>query len=201
MEKNKIKLNLKTTSIVISLLIFVIFILAFATRVTVRETKDYFSRNQVALYIYKYDKLPKNFVTKDYVINYLEISYPEAIKEGYNVGGDTYDYSGNITDITNYQYLKEADIYSNRDAAEITGRGQERLVFNVYGKTKVFYTSDHYGSFEVITKFSINLVSNIFWILFILLSFLEIYIIYVKNKKEKQIINEVKQIEEDIKPQ
>lgn len=166
-----------TTSLFVSIIIF--FILALATRIKVYENRDYDTKEKVALYIYKYKKIPRNFVTKDYVNNYLDISSQEAISRGYNIGGDNFENKGAISNFTNSQYLHECDIYKSRDTASVDGRGAVRLVYEQYGKPKVYYTEDHYNSFKYLSEFSLNIVSNIMWIMFFVCAVSEVFFVIV----------------------
>lgn len=167
MKEKFSKISKKTYKLILLIGLIVITIFAFLAivlRVRVNESEIYYSKEKVALYIYKYNHLPCNFVTKSYSEDYLHYTSAQTIANGYNFGGDNFAYSGEITKHTRYKYLHECDIYTERT----TSRGTERLVYNQYGNVQVFYTNDHYSSFEKLTPFGINIVSNIMWIMFIL---------------------------------
>ena len=63
------------------------FVLAVTTRVRVSEKKEYYSAEQVALYLYAYKHLPSNFLTKESAKELFGQEYL-CIEEGYNIGGD-----------------------------------------------------------------------------------------------------------------
>lgn len=190
------------TSLFVSIIIF--FILALATRIRVYENRDYDTKEKVALYIYKYKKIPRNFITKDYVNKCLKISNEEAISQGYNIGGDNFKSEGPITKFTKSQYLHECDIYKDRSVASINGRGMTRLVYEQYGNPKVYYTEDHYTSFKYLSKFSLNIVSNIIWIMFFACVLGEVFFVVVmpveyklnlfREEKKKQTEIEAEEI-------
>jgi len=167
-------------------LALVLFILPIATKNRVQIHKNYYTKQDVALYIFSYNQLPKNFVTKDYSENIQEI-----ISKGYNFGGDIFRYEGIITQHTKQTNLKEADIYSNRNGE----RGAERLVFTTNTKkVEIFYTNDHYETFSKITLWRLQAVSNVFWIIFWVYIIVVIFL-WVNNIKKvfRKIFSETRQ--------
>ena len=105
----------------------------------------YYSKDDVALYIYTYGKLPENFITK---------SEAEALgwtgggvgsyKEGAAIGGDKFgNREGLLPKKSGRQYY-ECDI----DTKGKGSRGAKRIVFSNDGL--IYYTDDHYESFELI---------------------------------------------------
>ena len=108
------------------------------------EDAYYTSKEEVALYLHTYNKLPGNFITK---------------KEATNMGWDSQ--KGNLWDVTDKMSIG-GDRFGNREKLlpEKDGRnyfecdinyeggyrGSERLVYSNDGL--IFYTSDHYESFE-----------------------------------------------------
>lgn len=165
-----------------SLFSLLFLILAIALKeVRVRENQTYEDRNHIALYIYKYDHLPSNYITKD------ENPYStrsEAVLQGYSFGGDVFLYEGEITKHTKNEDLREADYYVTRN----TGRGDHRLVYTASGTNEVFYTEDHYDSFTKILRFKINEKSNVMWILFSIScssDIIFISIIQIRKREEK----------------
>lgn len=108
------------------------------------EGKSYSSKDEVAEYIHKYKELPPNFITK---------------KEADALGWKSSD--GNLWEVTNKASIG-GDIFGNREGLlpkkkgrvyyecdiNYQGgyRGAERIVFSNDGL--IFYTSDHYESFE-----------------------------------------------------
>ena len=96
------------------------FVLAVTTRVHVSEKKEYYSAEQVALYLYAYKHLPSNFLTKESAKELFGQEYL-CIEEGYNIGGDVFsaakredyrDWIGNYSDKTSFF---ECDIYPDRE--------------------------------------------------------------------------------------
>lgn len=110
----------------------------------VEEGKNYSSKEQVAEYIHKFKELPPNYLTK---------------KEAGNLGWRSSD--GNLWDVTEKASIG-GDIFGNREGLlpkkkgriyyecdiNYQGgyRGAERIVFSNDGL--IFYTSNHYESFE-----------------------------------------------------
>jgi len=153
------------------LLYFILLILPISTRVRVSEGELYYSKNEVSLYIYEYGSLPSNYLTKSQATAIFG-SYDIAMENGFNIGGDTFDYRGEITNMTDQISLYESDIYKNRDLLiDQNSRGTYRLVFASNG-TEVFYTKDHYSSFSLVTLSEIQATSTIFMIIFIMYNLL-----------------------------
>ena len=110
--------------------------------VTIEEDGWYYSTEDVALYLYTYGELPENFITKK-----------EAQKLGWdNKKGNLWevadgmcigsDYFGNYEGL-----LPEEDDYTECDVNYEGGyRGAERIIFSDDGD--IYYTGDHYKSFE-----------------------------------------------------
>lgn len=104
----------------------------------------YTSKEDVALYLWTYGELPRNFMTKN-----------EARKLGWSggglddyaqdmcIGGDTF---GNREGLLpkKYKYI-ECDI----DTLNEDSRGAKRIVFSK-GLEVIYYTPDHYESFELL---------------------------------------------------
>ena len=101
-----------------------------AGTVTIDEDGIYDSKEEVALYIHTYGKLPKNYVTKS---RYNKSDRYQC------VGGDRfYNKEGRLPNGETYY---ECDI----DTYGITSRGAKRLVWTKSGI--VYYTGDHYETF------------------------------------------------------
>ena len=149
--------------------------------------EEYTDKSMVALYIYKYNDLPKNYITKFEAFKKYE-SAANILNNGYSVGGDTFWYKDEITKYTKNTNLKEADIYINIDnLISENRRGEARLVYTRNSKkTDVFYTEDHYDSFEKISLWQIQKTSNVLWIIFIIYSIL-IIVFFVKINKIKKL--------------
>ena len=111
---------------------------------SVTEDSSYTSKDDVALYLHLYGHLPGNYVTKaearaagwDSSANYVGDVCP-----GKSIGGDRYyNDEGLLPDAAGRRYY-ECDIdYGG------ARRGAKRIVFSNDGL--VFYTSDHYNTFE-----------------------------------------------------
>ena len=110
--------------------------------VTIEEDGWYYSTEDVALYLYTYGELPDNFITK---------------KEAQSMGWD--NKKGNLWEVAdgmciggdhfgNYEgLLPEEDDYTECDVNYEGGyRGAERIIFSDDGD--IYYTGDHYESFE-----------------------------------------------------
>ena len=106
------------------------------------EDGTYSELEDVAYYLHTYGHLPDNYITKaeaedagwrSYAGNLWDVAY------GMSIGGDRYgNYEGQLP--RGEQYY-EADV--NYDGGY---RGEERIVYTEDGD--VWYTSDHYDSFE-----------------------------------------------------
>ena len=111
---------------------------------TVTEDGWYNTKDEVALYIHLYNRLPENYVTKN-----------QAEKKGWQ-GGSVEKYTGEGTAIGgnrfgNYEGLLPKAKGRNYTECDINtvgkkSRGAERIIFSNDGL--VYYTNDHYKSFE-----------------------------------------------------
>ncbi len=112
----------------------------------IQEAGNYTSKDEVALYIHKYNKLPNNFITKkeaqalgwDNTINNVG-----DITKGKSIGGDRFgNFEGKLPKEKGRQYF-EADIdYAGKK------RNAKRIVFSNDGF--IYYTDDHYESFTLL---------------------------------------------------
>ena len=108
------------------------------------EDGAYTTKDDVALYIHTYGHLPDNFITKK---DAQALGWPGGSLEPYApgkcIGGSRFgNYEGTLPD-GNYH---ECDL-NTRGADK---RGAERLVYADDGR--IYYTADHYESFEEITE-------------------------------------------------
>lgn len=109
--------------------------------VNVEEDKAYYKMEEVAAYIHFYKKLPKNYLTKKEA---KALGWSPKEKNLWDVtdrgviGGD---YFGNYEKSLPDSSYKEADVNYEGGA-----RGPERLVYDDQGN--IFYTGDHYETFE-----------------------------------------------------
>ena len=108
----------------------------------VEEDGEYTSKEEVALYIHEFGKLPSNYITKKEAQKLGWDSREGNLDEvapGKSIGGD---YFGNYEEIlpTNKKY-HECDI-------DFDGgyRGSKRIIYSDDGD--VYYTEDHYKTFE-----------------------------------------------------
>ena len=105
----------------------------------------YYSKEDVALYLYIYGKLPENFITKSdaQALGWSGGSV-ERFKEGAAIGGDKFgNREGLLPKKSGRQYY-ECDI----DTKGKGSRGAKRIVFSNDGL--IYYTDDHYESFELL---------------------------------------------------
>lgn len=110
--------------------------------VTIEEDGWYYSTEDVALYLYTYGELPENFITKKEA---QKLGWDNKkgnlweVADGMCIGGD---YFGNYEGL-----LPEEDDYTECDVNYEGGyRGAERIIFSDDGD--IYYTGDHYKSFE-----------------------------------------------------
>ena len=100
----------------------------------------YDSKDEVAAYLYAYGELPENYMTKrDAQALGWHGGSLERYAPGMCIGGDRF---GNYEKLlpTGQEY-HECDI----DTLGSSERGAKRLV---YSEDDIYYTEDHYGSFE-----------------------------------------------------
>ena len=109
------------------------------------EDGRYFDKENVALYIHTYGKLPYNFITKDEARDLgWDGGSVEKYAPGYAIGGDRFgNYEGLLPKKKGRTYT-ECDI----DTDGYHSRGSRRIVFSNDGL--IYYTHDHYESFELL---------------------------------------------------
>ena len=105
----------------------------------------YNSKEEVALYIHQYGKLPGNYISKR---DAEALGWPggslEPYAPGKSIGGSRFgNYEGLLPDARNRKWT-ECDI----DTAGKSSRGAKRIVFSNDGL--IYYTDDHYESFELL---------------------------------------------------
>lgn len=106
----------------------------------------YNSKDDVALYIYLYGRLPGNYVTKQdaQAKGWTGGSVEPYTGEGTALGGSRFgNYEGLLPEAKGRTYT-ECDI----DTVGRSSRGPKRVVFSNDGL--VYYTGDHYESFELL---------------------------------------------------
>ena len=110
---------------------------------SLKEDGSYTSKEDVALYLWVYGCLPKNFMTKKEA---QDLGWSGGSLEPYAtgccIGGDSFgNYEGLLPEGPKYT---ECDI----DTMGAKSRGAKRIVFSSDGY--IYYTDDHYESFTVI---------------------------------------------------
>jgi guanyl-specific ribonuclease Sa len=109
------------------------------------ENGSYTSKEDVALYLDTYGRLPDNFITKNEA---RELGWEggglESFAPGKCIGGDRFgNYEGLLPKADGRKYT-ECDI----DTLGKDSRGAKRIVFSNDGL--IYYTEDHYESFELL---------------------------------------------------
>ncbi len=109
------------------------------------EDGSYTSKEDVALYIHLYGRLPENFMTKKEA---QALGWPggslEPYAPGMSIGGSRFgNYEGLLPEAAGRSYT-ECDI----DTLGADKRGAKRIVFSNDGL--IYYTEDHYESFELL---------------------------------------------------
>jgi guanyl-specific ribonuclease Sa len=114
-------------------------------RLSLDKSGLYTTKEDVALYIHLYKRLPDNFISKNEAraLGWQGGGLQE-IAPGKCIGGDRFgNYEGLLPKKQGRTYT-ECDI----DTLGASSRGAKRLVFSNDGL--VFYTDDHYASFELL---------------------------------------------------
>ncbi|MGI6106998.1 MAG: ribonuclease domain-containing protein [Lachnospiraceae bacterium] len=113
---------------------------------SVSEDGEYTSKDEVALYIHLYGHLPDNYITKSEAKALGWDSRSGNLYEvapGKSIGGDRFgNYEGNLPEADGRVY-RECDI-------DYTGgyRNSKRIVYSSDGL--IYYTEDHYNTFELL---------------------------------------------------
>ena len=115
------------------------------TEAVIDKDGTYTTKDDVALYIYTYGELPKNFITKKEA---QKLGWEGGSLEPYAPGcciGGTYfgNYEGQLPEKAGREYT-ECDI----DTLGKKSRGAKRIVFSNDGL--IYYTGDHYQTFELL---------------------------------------------------
>lgn len=120
---------------------------AAGQEITVKENGSYTSKEEVALYLHRYGRLPSNFITKKeaealgWKQKEGEAGQLHAAAPGMSIGGDRFgNYEGLLPE-------KDGRKYYECDINYVKGnRGAERIIYSNDGL--IFYTGDHYKTFE-----------------------------------------------------
>ncbi len=112
---------------------------------TLPEEGTYTAKDDVALYIHLYGKLPSNFITKKEAQKLgWEGGSLEPYAPGKCIGGSRFgNYEGLLPEAEG-RFYTECDI----DTLGAQKRGAKRIVFSNDGL--IYYTEDHYESFELL---------------------------------------------------
>jgi len=118
------------------------------SKVEVFEDQSYTDPYKVAQYIYKYDKLPPNYITKQEAEELGWVSNEGnlwEVTDKKSIGGNRfYNREGDLPE-------SEGRVYYECDVNYQGGyRGSERLVYSNDGL--IYYTDDHYDSFVEIKR-------------------------------------------------
>lgn len=112
----------------------------------IEETGEYTSKEEVAAYLHEYGHLPGNFITKKEAKKLGWVSSEGNLGEvapGKSIGGDYFgNYEGQLPEEQGRKYY-ECDVDSDGGY-----RGAKRIVYSNDGL--IYYTEDHYESFELL---------------------------------------------------
>lgn len=112
---------------------------------SVEEDGWYYSKEEVALYIYTYGQLPENFVSKREAEDAgWSGGSVERYLPGCAIGGSRFGNYEGILPKAKGRTWTECDINTKGKSS----RGAERIVFSNDGL--IYYTPDHYESFELL---------------------------------------------------
>lgn len=109
------------------------------------EDGYYYSKDDVALYLHTYNKLPDNFITKSEAEKLgWEGGSVERYLDGAAIGGDKFGNREGLLPKKSGRVYYECDIDTNGKSE----RGAKRIVFSNDGL--IYYTDDHYESFTLL---------------------------------------------------
>ena len=115
-----------------------------AERTTLAEDGSYTSPEDVAEYLHFYGHLPDNFITKNEARDLgwdCQAGNLDEVAPGMSIGGDTFGNREGLLPKADGRKYYECDV--NYEGGY---RGEERIVYSNDGL--IFYTDDHYESFE-----------------------------------------------------
>lgn len=116
------------------------------TEHAIEEDGYYTSKNDVAIYIHTFNKLPDNYITKSEASKLGWVASEGnlwEVTDQRSIGGDRFgNREGSLPDKANRQYY-EADINYKGGY-----RGSERIVYSNDGL--IYYTDDHYDTFTLL---------------------------------------------------
>lgn len=113
---------------------------------TLDEDGWYSDKDNVALYIHLYGKLPSNFLSKSKARSQYGWEYGplDALAPGMSIGGSQFGNNEGLLPDAPGRVWTECDI----DTVGKDSRGAKRIVFSNDGL--IYYTEDHYESFELL---------------------------------------------------
>lgn len=115
------------------------------------EDGSYTTKDDLALYIHTYGHLPANFVTKaEARAAGWEGGGLDEVLPGMCIGGDRFGNREGLLPESDGRSWTECDV----NTLHANSRGAERLVFSNDGL--IYYTGDHYDSFELLYSGSSN---------------------------------------------
>jgi len=111
----------------------------------IKENGQYSSKEDVALYIHTYNKLPRNFITKNKA---RQLGWQGGGLDDYMygacIGGSSFgNYEGKLPEKKGRRYY-ECDI----DTLHKNKRGAKRIIYSNDGL--IYYTEDHYETFVLL---------------------------------------------------
>ena len=111
-----------------------------------QEGEYYYDLENVVLYLYLYDELPDNYITKSEARELgWEGGSVEKYQEGAAIGGDTFGNREELLPEKDERTYTECDLDTDGE----NSRGAKRLVFSNDGLC--FYSEDHYETFYEVT--------------------------------------------------
>ena len=114
-------------------------------KAAIDEDGAYTSKADVSLYLYTYERLPNNFITKDAA---RALGWSGGGLDDYDygkcIGGDRFGNNEGLLPKASGRTYYECDI----DTLHEESRGPKRIVFSNDGL--IYYSGDHYESFELL---------------------------------------------------
>lgn len=138
LEKIKEPLIRRFIRVGLYLWLLLIILLTIITDVNVKQNKEYIEWDHVALYILEYNDVPDNYVHKSQGVT--DDEYHITVFAVYDNTREP------VKLPTGYTYT---EVYINANKDNIQGNSKERFVFS---DDQLFYTDDHYDSFEEVKK-------------------------------------------------